>query len=89
MYFLAIETQVSNKRLYCIGFDYRKNTDFKDRSIAKFIGLETKQYKEILVQLGAIIFYKECYFENKDDCEKCCNYLQELYGPIIKLAESI
>ena len=36
MYFFTIETQVNNKRLYCIGFNYRKNNDFKDRSIAKF-----------------------------------------------------
>lgn len=39
-----------------------------------------------LQSFGAIVIKGEFFFEKEDNCQKCCDYLQEIYGPILELA---
>jgi hypothetical protein len=59
-----------------------------DCNIAKYIGITLEEYQDILKSFNAF-FRKdnEGYFDNESDCQKCCEYLNETYGVIIKLAD--
>lgn len=58
-----------------------------DTTIAKYIGIDFFEYKKILKSFGAKLYDTEYYFDEESDCQKCCDYLDETYGPIIKLTE--
>jgi len=58
----------------------------RDKSISNEIGISLKKYHGILKKFNAIPTYRnEHYLYNFDDAEKCCEYLNEKYGVLLKL----
>lgn len=58
-----------------------------DRIIVKSIGIPLKKYINILKKFNAerCSDDKEYYFNNEEDCKRCCDYLNEKYEVIVKL----
>jgi len=57
-----------------------------DLSIANKINLHIYNYQRELKQFGAIQnSNREKYFQSSKKCQKCCDYLNEKYGMMLKL----
>lgn len=57
-----------------------------DICIAEYIGIKLEDYIKILKSFGAKRdVWGESFFSDEEDCQKCCNYLEETYGIVIKL----
>jgi predicted oxidoreductase (fatty acid repression mutant protein) len=57
-----------------------------DNSIRKLLKLNLQQYKKLFKKFS-VEGKGANYFINKEDCQRICDYLNEVYSPIIKLTE--
>jgi hypothetical protein len=57
-----------------------------DESIAlKVLKMSLKYYLNILKQFNAKIYYDDGWFKSREDCQKACDHLNEVYLPMSKL----
>lgn len=56
-----------------------------DNSIRELLKMNWQQYNSLIDEYNTD--KKGCFFGKEEDCQKLCNYLNEIYGPIIKLTE--
>ena len=77
---------------YCVAFQKNKNNDYvvyvvNSTEISNIIGIEESYLKEIALSFNLDIKQKSLFsFENKDDCEKFIQYINEHKDEFITIA---
>jgi len=80
---IFFSAEVCNNGYYVYTDELFSNTDTR---VANYIGMELKDYVKILKSFRAkCSCFGEYFFSDEEDCQKCCDYLNEIYGPIIVL----
>jgi hypothetical protein len=74
----------SSSRFFIIFKSNYVNTS-NDKTIAKLTRITLEEYLKILAQYGSINGWNEGWFKSREDCQKACDHLNEVYLPIIKL----
>lgn len=74
----------SSSRFFIIFKSNYVNTS-NDKTIAKLMRITLEEYLKILAQYGSINGWNEGWFNYLEDCRKCCDHLNEVYLPMIKL----
>ena len=77
---------------YCVDFKKNKNNDYvvyvvNSTEISNIIGIEESYLKEIALNFNLDIKQKSLFsFENKEDCEKFINYINQHKDEYITIA---
>ena len=78
---------------YCAAFQKNKNSDYvvyvvNSAEISNIIGIEESYLKEIALDFNINLKQKSLFsFENKEDCEKFINYINEHKDEYITIAK--